>query len=93
MTAIATEEAGNGRAPRLIPVRDGGIVAIAKGPGGAGGRPMTALRVQGYDGPEDWTGAEVQLEGDELFRVVRELAERLTDDQRAQLADLLSMPA
>jgi hypothetical protein len=31
---------------------------------------MTALRVQGYDGPEDWTGAEVQLEGDELFRVV-----------------------
>jgi hypothetical protein len=53
---------------------------------------MTALRVQGYDGPEDWTDAEVQLEGDEILRVIRELAERLTDDQRAQLADLLSRP-
>ena len=92
MTALATEEAGSRGAPRLIPIRDGGVVAIAKGPGGAGGRPMTALRVQGYDGPEDWTDAEVQLEGDEILRVIRELAEQLTDDQRAQLADLLSRP-
>ena len=93
MTATAIAENGGKQPSKLIRVRDGGVVGISKGrPGARGGRPMTALHVHGYEGLEELSDAEVRLEVDELAHLVRELADRLPDEQRLQIADYLGRP-
>jgi hypothetical protein len=90
MTDTGIEPVGSTQASKLIRVRDGGIVAISRAPWGAAGRPMTALHVHGYEGLEELSDAEVHLEVDELARLVRELGERLPDEQRLQVAQILA---
>jgi hypothetical protein len=88
----AAEDNGEAQSSKLIRIRDGGIVAISRGPWGAAGRPMTALHVHGFEGIEELSHAEVRLEVDELARLVRELGDRLPAEQRLKVAGALARP-